>query len=42
MEYEVEQLDVFVAWFDNLTDMRVKDHIKADIETAGKLEKEIT
>jgi putative addiction module killer protein len=34
MEYEVEQLDSFTGWFDNLTDMRAKDRVKARIERA--------
>jgi len=34
MEYEVEQLDTFVSWFDNLKDIRAKDRIKARIERA--------
>jgi putative addiction module killer protein len=34
MEYEVEQLDSFTEWFDNLTDIRAKDRIKARIERA--------
>ena len=34
MEYEVEQLDSFTCWFDNLTDKRAKDRVKARIERA--------
>jgi len=34
MEYEVEQLDSFTNWFDDLTDRRAKDRIKARIERA--------
>ncbi|MCL2270007.1 MAG: type II toxin-antitoxin system RelE/ParE family toxin [Treponema sp.] len=34
MEYDVEQLDVFITWFDSLTDRRAKDRIKARIERA--------
>jgi len=34
MEYEVEQHDIFKAWFENLTDIRAKDRIKARIERA--------
>ena len=34
MEYEVEQLDAFTIWFDELADRRTKDRIKARIERA--------
>ena len=34
MEFEVEQLDAFIDWFDNLKDTRAKDRIKARIERA--------
>jgi len=34
MEYEVEQLDAFTIWFDELADRRAKDRIKARIERA--------
>ena len=32
--YEAEQLDTFTTWFDDLTDIRAKDRIKARIERA--------
>ncbi|MCL2179494.1 MAG: type II toxin-antitoxin system RelE/ParE family toxin [Treponema sp.] len=34
MEYEVEQLDAFITWFDNLIDARAKHRIRARIERA--------